>query len=125
MTTFDPRTAYRNQGRFKSFRENITWEKPSEAGVDRVTGLLATIGDFDNPELLTLAAGLALTSESAAVVVWQPVSTGSEPQTVFAPAAGHVLRRESESNEGWVIVAFSRSRFGHWNCACEREVING
>lgn len=126
-TTFDPRTAYRNQGQFKSFRESVTWEKPTDDGPVVLTGLTATFGDFNTAELQSLAAGLALTSESAAVVVWQPDVDETDPlpeASRFAPAAGHILRRVSQSNEGWVILSVLRSRYGHWNCVCDREVVN-
>ena len=131
-TAFDPRTAYRSQGQFKSFRESVTWEKPTDDGISTLTGLTATFGDFDTPELQSLAAGLALTSESAAIVVWQPdvdedapLPEGSTAPQAFAPASGHIIRRESVGGEGWVILSATRSRFGHWLLVCDREVVNG
>ena len=126
MTAFDPQTAYRNEGQWKSFSERVTWEKQTDAGPVLLTGLTAQWSDFDTPESQSVAAGLSFTNDAAAVVVWQPtLADGSEPTVRFAPAEGQILRRESKANEGWMIRSLLFSRFGHWVCACEREVVNG
>lgn len=120
---FDPSAAYANRYQFQRFTEDVTWENTSG---ERVTGIKARFGDFDHREAISVAAGLTLSSEAAAVVVWQPKTpSGDEPNVLFAPAEGHVLRRESKAGEGWVIQAVQQSRFGHWVCACDREVSNG
>ena len=123
MTDFDLSTSYENDYELADFIEAVTWENASG---ERVTGLQAKFSDFDHPEALSVAGGLTLSSETAAVVVWQPKTpTGEEPNVLFAPHEGHVLRRESQGGQGWIIRAVQQSRFGHWVCTCEREVTNG
>lgn len=119
-STFKTDGIFSNDWQYQDNIENATWERLADPEAVRVTGLKARWGDFDTPDLQSLAAGLGLSSEAAAVVVWQPDSNKA-----FAPAAGHILRRESLGNEGWVIIDSIKSRFGHWSCACEREVTNG
>jgi hypothetical protein len=129
MTAFDPSTAYSQDYQWLDWVESVTWEREGEAGPILVDGLKGRFGDFDTADLQSLAASLALTSEAAAIVVWQPTPSDqdeptSEDDRTFAPKSGHILRREEHDNEGWVIVGFNRSRFGHWNIAIEREVLN-
>lgn len=130
MTAFDPTTAYSQDWQWLDFVEDVTWEREAAGGPIRVTGLKARITDFDTADLQSMAAGLALTSEAVAIVVWQPTPIDqsgltAEDERTFAPKSGHILRREERNNEGWMIVGVSKTRFGHWNCACEREVLNG
>lgn len=123
---FDLATSYKNDHELADHIENVTWERSTESGPVLLTGLKGFWGDFDTPELMSLAAGLEVTNEAAAVVVWQPdLADGSPPTIAFAPAQGNILRRESLGNEGWMILRTTKSRFGHWLCACEKELVNG
>jgi len=122
---FDPTTAYAADYQWLDFIEDITWEVPTEAGPEQTTGLRGRWGDFDTPDFASVAAGLGLSSNAAAVVVWQPKPADvSTWEPTFVPKPGDILRREAQEDQGWVILSSTRSRFGHWLCACEKEVVN-
>lgn len=121
MTAYNLSTSYTNDYELADWIENVTWERHGDPDPIKTTGYKGRWGDFDTPDLQSMAAGLALSSEAAAVVVWQPNSI----DTPFTPASGHILRRESKANEGWVVIAVLESPLGHWMLACDKEVTNG
>lgn len=120
---FDPATAYGDEHQWFHFAEDVTWVH----GETSETGLQGRWGDFDRPDLQSMAAGLGLSTEAAAVVVWQPTPADvdqEDREPTFVPKAGHILRRTTKGNEGWVVMGVVESRFGHWVCGCERETVN-
>lgn len=121
--SWNPSTAYGDEDEWFPFIEDVTWIH----GAISVTGLKGRWGDFDRPDLMSMAAGLGLSTEAAAVVVWQPTPADvaqEDRDPTFIPKAGHVLRRTTKGNEGWVVMGVLESRFGHWSLGCEREVVN-
>lgn len=122
--TFDPATSYSQDHELHDFIEDVTWEVSTPDGLVSTTGFKGKWGDFDTPDLVSVAASLGLSSEAAAVVVWQPKPDDADWEPTFAPKPGHILRREEKGNEGWVIMGHGESRFGNWTCFCEKEVLN-
>lgn len=121
--SWNPSTAYGDEHQWLDFVEDVTWVH----GETSETGLKGRWGDFDTADLQSMAAGLGLSSNAAAVVVWQPTPSDVDQEDrdpTFAPKAGHILRRTTKGNEGWVVMGVLESRFGHWSLGCEREVVN-
>jgi hypothetical protein len=118
---FDPTTAYADDYRWHDFIEEITWEVPDGESVTHYTGLQGRLTDVHSPEVQSMAAGIGLSTDAAAFVVWQPSTVTT---FTFAPRPGHVLRRVAEQYEGWSIADVQKSRFGHWVCIVDQEVTN-
>lgn len=126
--SFDPSKAYHGDWQYQDFIEEVSWIRAADGGSDVTTGLKARFGDFDTPELVSLAAGLAFTHELAAVVLWEPKPSDvvlDDWLPIFAPKSGQLLRRDDHDGERWLIVSAKQSRFGYWLLACEREATNG
>lgn len=123
--SFDPETAYHNDWEFFDRVESVTWELP---GGESHTGLKGRWGAINTPDLVSAAAGLGLSSDAAAVVVWEPKPDDvavADWQPQFAPTHGHVLRRTDENDEGWMVIVVTRSPFkGKWQILCDKEVLN-
>lgn len=129
MAAFGVTTAYHNEWELHDRVEDVTWERPSDDGPVITTGLKGRWSAIDTPDLLSVAAGLGLSSDAAAIVVWEPKPTDVAvadwvPQ--FAPKPGHVLRRSEENSEGWIIKNAARSVFkSKWSLLVDKEVENG
>lgn len=121
---FDPETAYRGDYQYRDRVKDVSWEV---TGADTVTGLQARWGTIDTPDLVSVAVNLGLSTEAAAVVVWEPKPsdvTVSEWAPQFAPKSGHLLRRE-DTGEGWLIASVVKSQLaGKWLLLVDREVVN-
>lgn len=115
MTAFNPSTSYAKDYELADFVERATWEYGSEP--TQVANLKAQRGAIDTPDLISVAAGLGLSSDAAAIVVWQATAS-----TTFAPKPGHVLQLATSGR--WVIRAIDASQFGQWTCLCTKEVTN-
>lgn len=135
--TFNPTTSYSQDYQWMDFVENVSWhytrvgEGTDDIVNESLDGLKGRWGDFDTPDLTALAAGLGLSSQAAAIVVWEPIPSDADDdwEPTFSPKPGHTLRRqdvldEAGSPEGWIIQSVHRSRFGHWLLPSEKEVLN-
>lgn len=130
---FDETTAYRNDYQWVSRIVNVTWEFLDEAGqVQTTDGLKARFGPISSPDLLSVAAGLGLSSQAAAITVWEPKPSDVDVAdwvTVFDPKPGHILRKEVIEEgavaEGWLVKDASRSTGkGKWFLLAVAEVTN-
>lgn len=119
---FDPTTAYANDYQWQNLVENLTWEVTSDTETLQYSGLKGRLDDTQTPDIQSVAAGIGLSSDAAAIVVWQPTTVTTFD---FDPKPGHVLRRDAEEYEGWVISSVRKSRFNHWVCIVDKEVTNG
>ncbi len=115
MTAFDLTTSYTADYSLVDLVEATSWIYGSTPTT--VTGLMAQWGDFSFADMSSVAAGIGLSSEAAAVVVWQ-----ASASTTFAPQQGHILSGAVSGR--WIIHSFVQVEFGHWNCICEKEVTN-
>lgn len=121
---FDPETSYHAEYTYVDRVKDVTWER-SEGLV--VTGLKARWGSISTPDLSSIAAGLGLTSDAAAIVVWEPNPSDTavadwEPN--FHPRVGEILRRE-DTNEGWVVKDVTKMQTkGKWLVLADVEVTN-
>lgn len=131
---FDEATAYRNEYQWVGRVIDAVWEYTAFEDTIRVDGLKARFGPINTPDLISLAAGLGLTTEAAAVVVWEPKPSDVEVEDwepVFDPRPGHILRRdmpvteEGQVAEGWLIKSASRSTGrGKWFLLVDKEATN-
>jgi hypothetical protein len=123
MPSFDPETAYNADYAYRDRVKDVTWEHDSIVS----TGLKARFSNIDTPDLVNVAASLGLSSDAAAVVLWEPKPTDVEVddwEPAFAPKSGHILRRE-DTNEGWSIVSVTKSNLkGKWQMLVDKEVVN-
>lgn len=121
---FDPETAYHGDWQYLDRVKDVVWEQPDGT---IVTGLKARWGSIHTPDMLSIAAGLGLSSDAAAIVVWQPKpsdTSESDWEPTFAPRDGHLLRVVT-TNEGWVIRDATRLQtHGKWLLLADREVTN-
>lgn len=125
---FDPSKAYHDDWQYQDFIEEVSWIQPADGGEKITPGLKAKFNNFTTSDLQSWAAGIALPSDAAAVVLWEPkpddVSLDDwTPQ--FSPKYGDNLRRDDQGGERWTILSFKRSRFGYWSLACEKALVNG
>jgi hypothetical protein len=124
---FDPETSYAADYTYRDRVKDVRWEIPGEGEPTITTGLKGRWGTVDTPDLITVAANLGLSSEAAAVVVWEPKPSDVdvddwEPE--FAPKPGHILRRD-DTEEGWLIASAVKSQYaGKWLLLCDKEITN-
>lgn len=122
--SFDPETAYCGDYQYRDRVKDVTWER---TGIEQhVTGLKARFGLIDTPEFASVAASLGLSTDAAAVVVWEPKPADITDWTpAFDPKDGHILRRE-DTQQGWLIASVTKSQLqGKWLLLVDREVTNG
>lgn len=117
MTAFNPATAYAGNHAFLGFVEATSWERNVDDTLTTTTGFKAKRGPIESPDLVSVAAGLGLSSDAAAIVVWQATAT-----TTFDPKAGQIL--DLATSGRWLIKSTHASRFSNWVCLCEKEVVN-
>lgn len=120
---FDPETAYSGDHQYHDRVKDVSWEIIDGA---TVTGLKARFGTIDTPDLTSVAAGLGLSTDAAAVVVWEPKPSDTDAEDwepAFAPKSGHLLRLDT--GEGWLIHAVVKSQLaGKWNLLVDKEIAN-
>jgi hypothetical protein len=112
---FDPATAYAGNYAFLNFVETTSWIYGS--GPTTVQNLKAQRRNIDTPDLVSVAAGLGLSSDAAAIAVWQATAS-----TTFAPEPGHILSMATSGR--WIIRSLVAVRFSWWLCLCEKEKTN-
>jgi hypothetical protein len=131
---FDETRAYVGDWQWIGRVFDISWEQPQDGAEPTVTtGLKARFDTISN-DLISTAASLGITSQVAAIVVWEPKADDvdlEDWEPAFIPRNGHVLRKETEPQqsgeigEGWIIAdARESATRGKWVCICQREVTN-
>lgn len=129
---FDETTAYHGDWQWVGRVFDVQWERDTDAGPIIVTGLKARFSSITG-NLVSVAAGLGITTQAAAVVVWQPKPTDVDEtdwEPTFAPKEGHVLRKSVPDpdvrGDGYVIVGdvAERAAKGRWRVFCQEEVVN-
>lgn len=122
--TFDPTTAYRGDYQWHDFVEDATLEIPNATTEPTIiTGLHARRENIDTSAFQGIAAGLALSSSAAAFVIWPPVDEAAAEGIELGIKQGSILRLDA-TQDGWVIQAHERSRFGRYVAVCDKEVVN-
>ena len=120
---FDPETAYAGDWQYMDRIKDVAWEHDGQT----VTGLKARWGSITTPDFTSIAASLGLSSDAAAIVVWQPkpddVATADWVPT-FQPRAGHLVRNAT-TQEGWSVKdATQFQQKAKWLLLADREVTN-
>ena len=132
---FDETIAYRNDWQFVGRIREVSWERTVLEDPLLAEGLKARFGPISSPDLVSMAAGLGMTSSAAAVVVWQ-----SKPDDVdiddwaptFDPKPGDILREAlpetystHETGKAWLIRDITyRTNKANWVLLVDREVEN-
>ena len=125
---FDPTTAYEGAYQYIDLVEGVSWERSTDAGTETQTGLKGRWATIDRPDLVSVAAGLGLSTEAAAIAVWEPKPSDVDAddwQPTFNPKPGDVLRRTEEDSEGWLIASVVRSGLrGKWSILADKVIAN-
>lgn len=122
---FDPETAYHGDWQYVDRVKAVTWETQ---GGEFYTGYKARFGSVASLDISSIAAGLGLTSDAAAIVVWEPKSSdvaADDWTPLFAPQAGDVLRVDS-TGVGWIVKDRTHEPMeAKWIVVADKEVVNG
>lgn len=122
--SFDPETAYRDDWQYLDRVKEVDWERSDGTPY---TGLRGRWGGINTPDISSVAASLGLTSDAAAIVVWQPKPSDEDADSwepFFRPRQGDVLRRV-DTGEGWIVKdATELHTKAKWLVVADREVTN-
>lgn len=122
---FDPETSYHDDWEYVDRVKDATWER---ADGQTVAGLKARWGSINTPDLMSTAVGLGLSSDAAAIVVWQPKPTDTDVGVWvpnLRPRAGDVVRR-TDTRQGWSVKDVTQLQTkGKWLALADVEVVNG
>lgn len=127
---FDETKAYQGDWQYVGRVVDVTWEHQTLTDTENTTGLKARFCSVSTPDLVSVAAGLGLSTQAAAVVVWEPKPidvAATDWQPSFNPKNGDTLRIEAGVNQsqGWVIhEVTSHSNQGIWHLLVDKELIN-
>lgn len=120
MTTFDPKTAYRNDWQSHDFVETADYQAPG-SDATAVSGIKVKQGDPSDSDYQRAATGLELTTNSAVFVAWNPTDE------LFNPLPDGLILiddPDEETTQGWLVRNVVRSRFGHWTIGCQARRVD-